>query len=102
MTMFRNKFLIAVVFGALSISLQAYAQFSSSVQGNVLDTSGSAIGKATVTLVNVDTKITQSREADDTGAYRFVSIAPGNYEVSATATGFTTAKVAFALRTEEN
>ena len=86
----------------LLISMQAFAQFSSSVQGNVLDSKGAAIPKATVTLVNLDTQVTAVKLSDDTGAYRFVSIAPGHYEVSASASGFTTSKVDFTLETAEN
>ncbi|HTF72205.1 MAG TPA: carboxypeptidase regulatory-like domain-containing protein [Edaphobacter sp.] len=87
---------------ALLSAVHALAQFSSSVQGNVMDSRGAVIGKATVNLTNVETSVTQTKTSDDAGSYRFVSIAPGNYEVSATAAGFTTSKVRFTLRTEEN
>ena len=92
---------VLVCFALLGM-VHARAQFSSSVQGNVMDSRGAVIGKATVDLTNVDTGVTQSKASDDTGSYRFVSIAPGNYEVAATAAGFTTSKVRFTLRTEEN
>ncbi len=95
---FKVFFLMAVMFW----SLQAFAQFSASVQGDVQDPSGAMIGKATVTLVNVDTRVTETKVVGDSGIYRFLSLAPGRYEVSAAAPGFSASKVAFALQTEEN
>lgn len=86
----------------LGVGTQAFAQFSSSVQGSVADANGAVIANATVTLVNVDTRVTVVRKADASGVYRFVSIAPGNYEISASAPGFTTEKVDFTLQTAQN
>src|SRR5579885_555644 len=102
MTMYGKKLFNLLALSAFIIATQAFAQFSSSVQGTVLDENGAAIGKATVTLVNIDTRTTLERPSDDTGLYRFVSISPGKYEISATAPGFTTAKVDFTLQTAEN
>lgn len=77
------------------------AQFSGAVQGSVLDPSTNAIPAATVTLVNVGTQIRQETKTDGSGVYRFASLAPGNYEVSAGASGFSTSKVSFTLQTGE-
>ena len=73
--------------GALLISVQAFAQFNASVQGDVQDSSGAEIANAAVTLVNTDTQVTKSATADASGVYRFVSLAPGHYEVSAALRG---------------
>ena len=78
------------------------AQFSSAVQGNVLDPSGAAIPNATVTLENVETHVTQTAKSDSAGVYRFVSLPPGHYTVSATPQGFSGSKVDFVLQTAEN
>ncbi len=86
---------------ALATSLAARAQFTSGVQGTVQDTAGAIIASATVTLVNVDTKVSQTSTASASGVYRFVSLAPGNYEITATATGFSSIKSAFTLNTSE-
>ena len=80
----------------------AMAQFSSSVLGTILDTNGAAVTNAKVSLVNIDTNVTVDRTADAMGAYRFASIAPGNYQVSASAPGFNTVKVTVKLQTTEN
>ena len=63
----------------------AMAQFSASVQGTILDSNGAAVANADVSLVNIDTNVTVERTADSTGVYRFASVAPGNYQVSASA-----------------
>lgn len=84
---------IAVLF----LSLNAVAQFSSTVQGDVQDQSGAAIPKAIVTLTNLATRVTNSTTADSVGVYHFASLGPGSYTVSATAAGFSTTTIQFAL-----
>jgi len=78
-----------------------WAQFSGSLQGTVQDSTGAAVSSAVVTLTNVETNVSQKATADDSGVYRFASLAPGNYQVSATAQGFAGSKTAFTLRTNE-
>lgn len=97
-----KRFLKVLIAALLFSGLQALAQFSAGVQGSVQDASGAAIPNATVTLVNVNTNVTQTTTSDSTGVYRFVSLAPGDYTVSAMAPGFSATKVAFVLQTEEN
>jgi len=97
-----NRLIKILAAGVLLISVQAFAQFSASVQGNVQDATGAEIANAAVKLVNTDTQITQAATSDASGVYRFVSLAPGHYEVSASASGFQTTQVPFTLRTEEN
>lgn len=86
---------------ALFASATCQAQFSGSLQGTVEDSTGAAVPSAVVTLTNVDTNVTQNATADDSGVYRFASLAPGSYQVSATAQGFAGSKTAFTLRTNE-
>lgn len=98
-----NRRLIqALAIGFLFLSVQAFAQFNASVQGDVQDSSGAVIANATVKLVNTDTQVTRTATSDASGVYRFVSLAPGQYEVSASAPGFQTTKVPFTLLTEQN
>jgi hypothetical protein len=91
------------LFGAILMvtSLPAFAQFTGGVQGTVQDTSSAAISKATVTLTNSGTKVSQQATSDAAGVYRFVSLAPGNYIVAASAQGFAQAKVEFVLTTDQ-
>ena len=79
----------------------AFAQFNAGVQGTVLDPKGNAIPNATVTLVNSGTGVTQKAASNDSGVYRFTSIAAGNYTVSASAQGFAPASVAIVLSTDQ-
>ena len=79
----------------------ARAQFSAGLQGSVQDPSGAGISDAAVTLTNTATRITQAVHADKSGNYRFVSLAPGEYTVQATATGFNETKVPFTLSTDQ-
>jgi hypothetical protein len=77
----------------------AHAQYSSNVQGFVLDSSGAAISGATVTLQNVDTGIQNTTNTTAAGNYRFSSVQPGNYVVSVAVSGFKRTEVKFTLST---
>ena len=80
----------------------AIAQFSSSVQGTILDSNGAVVANANVSLVNTDTNVTVDRTADSTGVLPVCERCSGNYQVSASAPGFNTVKVSFKLQTAEN
>jgi hypothetical protein len=90
-------FLCVVLFGSA-----AFAQFTASIQGVVQDPSGAGIPKATVRLVNADTKVSAEAATDTAGNYRFVSLPPGRYSVTVEAAGFTKSQVDIALLTEQN
>ena len=50
---------------------------------------------------SVDTAVTQTAFSNVSGVYRFDSLAPGNYTVSTTVQGFSTASVSFNLATDQ-
>lgn len=79
----------------------SFAQFSAGVQGTVQDPSGAVVPKANVTLVNTATHVSYSTVSDQAGDYRFVSLSPGSYSLSATATGFSTRKLGIELQTNQ-
>jgi hypothetical protein len=85
----------------LTMAASCFAQFTGGVQGTVQDTTSAAVSKAKVTLTNTDTGVSQQTVGDEAGVYRFVSLAPGPYLVSAAAPGFGTAEVSFRLTTDE-
>ena len=93
LTLRRHAYLCVVLF--LVATSSAFAQFNSAVQGTVQDNSGGAVATATVTLTNVDNKVTQTATATGSGVYRFSSLAPGNYRILAAATGFSSTNTAF-------
>ncbi|HTV53466.1 MAG TPA: TonB-dependent receptor [Terriglobia bacterium] len=89
---------ILLVFFASSM---AFGQFMAGVQGNIQDASGASIPNAQMTLLNTATNVQQVAATDASGLYRFTNLGPGDYEISASAKGFTTAKVRFTLTAGE-
>ena len=58
------------------------------IGGLVTDTSGAIVPGVSVSAKNAATGNSQTTVTTAAGLYSFVSLAPGKYEVSATATGF--------------
>ena len=85
----------------LFLHSSARAQFTSNVQGFVLDPSGAVVAGATVSLRNADTGVQNATKTGDGGNYRFSSLPPGNYVMSVEASGFKKTEVSFALSTGE-
>jgi hypothetical protein len=69
------------------------AQFTSSVEGRVVDPSDAGVPNAEVTVERPDMGIKRVVRASDTGYYRVGSLPPGTYSVHVTASGFDTAVV---------
>ena len=74
----------------LIFSLPALAQFKSAVEGTVTDSSGGVVAEAQVTLTNVDTGVSRTVPSNGDGIFRFPSLGPGRYKVTATKQGFAT------------
>lgn len=102
MTMCSRKIAKAFLALFLFMSSVCHAQFSASVQGTVTDQSGASVPHATIVLANTGTNVTQNATSDTGGVYRFASLSPGSYTVTANAQGFSNAKVEFRLETAEN
>jgi len=66
----------------------ARAQVSASIKGIVTDASEAPVPAATVTAKNTETGAERSATTDNVGWYQFVWLAVGQYEVTATKTGF--------------
>src|SRR5260370_29955632 len=58
------------------------------IQGIVTDSSDASMAGAKVTIRNINTGITATRETGANGAYLFDNVAPGTYVVSAEFEGF--------------
>jgi len=86
---------------AMFLAVSVKAQFTSNVQGFVLDPSGAVLVGATVSLRNSDTGVQKVMKTGDSGNYRFSSLPPGDYVISAEAGGFKKAEVSFTLSTGE-
>jgi hypothetical protein len=87
---------------AVLFSTAAFAQFTGNIQGVVQDPSGAGVPKATVHLVNASTAVAAETTTDAAGNYRFVSLAPGRYKITAEASGFAKSQVDIELLTEQN
>lgn len=79
---------LAVFF--LSLSQPLLAQFSSSIEGTVLDQSGSAIAAAEVAVTNESTQLQLRGSTNETGFFRILNLPPGSYRVEVQASGFKT------------
>lgn len=93
----RLSLYLSIVLTVMLSAAIAHAQFSAGVQGTVADPAGAAIPNVTVTLTNVETGVQRTAVSNHSGVYRFVSLGPGEYTVSASLKGFAPAKVAFTL-----
>ncbi|MGH9510723.1 MAG: TonB-dependent receptor domain-containing protein [Terriglobales bacterium] len=78
-----------------------HGQYSGNIQGVVTDPAGAAINGASVTLHNVATGMTATTTTSDSGNYRFSSLEPGRYEVTAQDQGFKTTKETVTLETSQ-
>src|SRR5215470_14149418 len=70
--------------------LTLLGQFTSSVQGTVLDASGAAVPDVELRLTNVDTGVSNSTRSNEAGIFRYPDLPPGKYTLKATKTGFQT------------
>src|SRR5208283_1178623 len=78
----------------LAASLMAPAAFGQSlttgdVNGTITDPSGAILTNVTLTLKSTETGETRTAATNSTGSYRFSLVKPGNYTITAEATGFT-------------
>jgi hypothetical protein len=83
-----NCTLLLILIVVNPYSLQAQSGTSSALSGEVTDSSGAAVPRATVTATNVNTKAIRNGETDAAGHFLFSQINPGTYQVSVEATGF--------------
>ena len=82
---------IVLVF-TMFTSIRVQAQVSgATLMGTVTDSSGSAIPNAEVSIKNVATGETRALTTDAAGLYTAPNLLPGEYEVTTTAPGFSTA-----------
>ena len=79
----------------------SYAQYTANIQGVVTDASGATIANATLEAVNLATQVSATTTSDEAGNYRFLSLAPGTYKLTAEAKGFRKAEVSVILQTNQ-
>ncbi len=69
--------------------------------GTIKDSSGAVVPAATVEVENIDTRINRTVQASAAGDYTVVSLPPGQYQVTAKATGFKNVRATATLQVGE-
>lgn len=82
--------LVAAVVVTLALSVSAWGQATTSLNGTITDPSGATVPNAKVTLTNQATNATRQTTTSSTGAYDFPSVLPGTYNLTVQASGFRT------------
>ncbi|MGH9686224.1 MAG: carboxypeptidase regulatory-like domain-containing protein [Candidatus Acidiferrales bacterium] len=82
---------LSLIFAASSALAQSAT--TGALTGTVTDPSGGVITNATVTATNLGTGQPRTAATDANGSYMLSLLPPGNYRVSFSASGFTTAEV---------
>jgi hypothetical protein len=90
-----NRFIRLSLWIVLSVMLLPHAgwsQFSSGIQGTILDSSKAVVPDAKVVVTEINTGLSREAMSNAEGVYRILGIGAGTYSVKATKTGFTTAE----------
>ncbi len=69
-------------------SASAFAQFSSSIEGTVTDSTGAVVPEASVVLTGETTGVASTIKANGAGFFKFPSLGPGSYRITVTVAGF--------------
>src|SRR3989442_521209 len=68
--------------------LLAQGETTSAIVGVVVDPSGAAVPRSTVTVISIETGWKRSAKSDDAGRFNFPQLKPGSYSVKVEAEGF--------------
>lgn len=79
--------LVAIAVFAIPLTMNAQST-TGTIYGTVTDPSGAAIPGCTVRAVDTATGVAQTTITNESGAYTFATVEPGDYRVSTTAAGF--------------
>ncbi|HEV2325442.1 MAG TPA: carboxypeptidase-like regulatory domain-containing protein [Terracidiphilus sp.] len=90
-----------VLLGLFLFLPAAWAQFSGTVTGTVTDPSGAVVPKAKLTLTNDNTGQSATATTNASGVYTFPSMAPGDYHITAAASGFANSTAPVVLQTNQ-
>ncbi len=74
--------------GCANLALAQGGSSAALLNGTVTDASGSSVANASITVRNTDTNTTSTATSNDRGFYTFATLAPGNYELKVSYTGF--------------
>jgi hypothetical protein len=83
------RYSIVLIFLVFSFCA-ARADVTGAISGTVRDAAQAVIAGARVSIVNVQTNVSQESTTGPDGAYHFLALQPGAYRITVTATGFQT------------
>ncbi|HET9995845.1 MAG TPA: carboxypeptidase-like regulatory domain-containing protein, partial [Candidatus Acidoferrum sp.] len=78
----------ALLLAQLAAGITVWGQATTSVRGTITDTSGGAVGGATVTIANAESRIERTTSSGSDGSYQFLLLPPGTYKLAVSAQGF--------------
>src|ERR1700676_435142 len=82
---------LILLFLRVLLPFPLYGQVAgATVSGTITDVNGGAVPSATISIKNVATQVTRDLKTNDTGFYTAPNLLPGSYEVTVTASGFST------------
>jgi hypothetical protein len=84
----RGLLVAAALLGQLVAGSTVWGQATTSVRGTVTDSSGGAVGGATVTITNSESRIERTVTTGSDGTYQFLLLPPGTYKLTVAAQGF--------------
>ncbi|HMI53640.1 MAG TPA: TonB-dependent receptor [Candidatus Saccharimonadales bacterium] len=90
-----------LVIGMLFSAGSAFAQYTAGVQGTVTDPSGADVAQAKVTIENLGNHVVSTATTDNSGVYRFLSLAPGSYKITVEAAGFSGSNTVVTIETNQ-
>lgn len=79
--------LVLTLFASIRVNAQAVG---ATLSGTVSDPSGAVIAGAQISIKNKGTDVTRTLTSDSSGFYSAPNLLPGSYEITVTATGFST------------
>ena len=88
-----GRLLVFVVYLSLACHPVGAQTNNGGITGTVLDSSGGAVAGAEVVATGADTHTVYTTASTSTGAYRFLDLVLGTYNLTVTAKGFKTANV---------
>src|SRR6266481_9007456 len=101
-SIFPLSFAFLIICSAISVTsvgVKAQALNAGTVTGVVTDPNNAVVPNATVTIANAVTGYTRTANTDADGAFRFNDVPPNNYQLKASAPGFTSEQQSLTVRT---
>ena len=92
-TSIKVLFVCIAVFSFATLAMSQAQSNAADLQGVVRDPNAAVVANATVSARNTSTNQSRETTTNDNGFYKIISLAPGEYEVTVTSTGYKTAVI---------